>query len=170
MRGPGPCVDGVAPEAVRFPAVHFEKLTFERTRLRPRPTGADDGEPPGAGVASSGPSRMVRWGIPILLAVGAAAASACGAGTVETPSDPELAKGQKVYNERCASCHGDKGQGGSGMKLGGGRLKQVFPNLQDQVKVINDGRKGTAMAAWKGILSPEEITAVAKYEREILPG
>lgn len=109
--------------------------------------------------------------IPVVLAFGVAiTVAACGGGEVATPSDPVLAKGQKVYNERCAQCHGTKGQGGTGMKLGGGAAAQKFPDIQAQLKVIREGRKGTSMAAWGGVLPDDDIQAVARYEREVLPG
>jgi mono/diheme cytochrome c family protein len=100
----------------------------------------------------------------------ALAIAACGGSSVAKPSDPVLAHGQDIYNQRCATCHGDKGQGGTGMKLGGGAVARSFPNIADQIKVIQDGRPGTAMPAWKTVLSDDDITAVARYEREVLPG
>jgi cytochrome c55X len=107
----------------------------------------------------------------VLLPLGASLLAACGGGSsVARPSDTVLAQGQDIYNERCAQCHGDRGQGGTGMKLGGGAVARSFPNIADQIKVIQDGRPGTAMPGWKTVLSNDEITAVARYEREVLPG
>jgi mono/diheme cytochrome c family protein len=97
--------------------------------------------------------------------------AACGGGNaVAKPADPVLAKGQDIYVQRCAQCHGDKGQGGTGMKLGGGAVARSFPNIADQEKVVKEGRPGTAMPAWSTVLSDDEITAVSRYERETLPG
>ena len=118
------------------------------------------------------PHRAASWRIPALGALVAgllALAAACSSG-VPVPSDPVLAQGQTIYNSKCQQCHGDKGQGGTGMKLGGGRAKTEFPNIDDQIKVIADGRAGTSMPAWKTQLSPDEMKAVARYEREVLPG
>lgn len=103
--------------------------------------------------------------VAVVLTVGVAA---CGGGgsDVATPSDPILAKGQQVYNDRCASCHGKSGQGGGG----GSRLAGVVENrytLEEQVQVISGGRSG-GMPAFAGRLTAEEIEAVARYEREVL--
>lgn len=91
---------------------------------------------------------------------------ACGSDdAAPVPSDPVLAQGQQVYKARCQSCHGSKGQGGTGMKLAG-RMTSVFPDIADQIDVIAEGRG--SMPGWKNELSAEEIEAVARYERECL--
>jgi mono/diheme cytochrome c family protein len=81
------------------------------------------------------------------------------------PSDPVLASGQQVYEAHCQSCHGSKGQGGTGMKLAG-KVSTDFPDIADQIAVIENGRG--SMPAWKNKLSAEEIAAVARYTRECL--
>ena len=92
---------------------------------------------------------------------------ACGSnGAAPVPTDPVLATGQQVYKAHCQTCHGAKGQGGTGMKLAGGRVAADFPNIADQIKVISIGK--SSMPAWKNSLSAEEIEAVARYERECL--
>lgn len=116
-----------------------------------------------------GTSRWVGGASVVVLGLVALGAAACSSG-VPTPSDPVLAQGQTIYNAKCVQCHGDKGQGGTGMKLGGGRAKAVFPNIDDQIAVIAEGRQGTSMPGWKNQLTPDEMKAVARYERETLPG
>jgi len=91
---------------------------------------------------------------------------ACGSNSAApTPSDPVLASGQQVYKAHCQSCHGSKGQGGTGMKLAG-KVTSDFPNIDDQIAVIENGRG--SMPAWKNKLSADEIEAVARYTRECL--
>jgi mono/diheme cytochrome c family protein len=52
-----------------------------------------------------------------------------------------------------------------GPKLAG-VVAKVYPNIADQEAVISNGRG--SMPAWKGKLSADDITAVARYEREVL--
>jgi len=82
-----------------------------------------------------------------------------------TPSDPVLAQGQQIYNSKCASCHGKGGNGGMGPKLAG-VVASKYPNIADQEAVIADGKGG--MPKFSEDLSADEITAVARYEREVL--
>lgn len=107
---------------------------------------------------------MVVAVVVALSAVGAVACSNGGGGA--TPSDPVLAQGKQVYQAHCATCHGTKGQGGTGMKLAG-KVAEHFPNIDDQIAVIQNGRSG-GMPAWGKSLSADEIRAVARYERECL--
>jgi mono/diheme cytochrome c family protein len=106
-------------------------------------------------------------------------AAACGGGsdsggdaaTAPRPTgaqagDAELVQGRKVYVAECARCHGVRGEGGIGLQLADGRVARRYPNVDDQVAVITDGRN--AMPSFGGTLTPEEIRAVARYEREVL--
>jgi mono/diheme cytochrome c family protein len=91
--------------------------------------------------------------------------AACGSSEPEaTPSDPVLARGQEIYRKNCASCHGSKGGGGSGVKLAG-VVASRYPNIEDHETVIRDGIE-PGMPGWGDRLSPEDIEAVARWERE----
>ncbi|MEI7592877.1 MAG: c-type cytochrome [Actinomycetes bacterium] len=101
-----------------------------------------------------------------VLAVSAIVTAGCVGGDAGAkPADPVLAQGQTVYKAHCQTCHGNNGQGGTGMKLAG-RVAQVYPNIADQISVIQNGK--SSMPAWKNSLSPSDIAAVARYERECL--
>ena len=102
----------------------------------------------------------------VLLISGVGAAACSGSGGGAAPSDPVLAQGKQVYLAHCATCHGTKGQGGTGMKLAG-KVAEHFPDIAAQVGVITNGRSG-GMPAWGKALSADEIQAVARYERECL--
>lgn len=109
--------------------------------------------------------------LPTLLAL-ALAVSAGVAGVLAgcssspaVPSDPTLAKGQQVYNQNCASCHGEKGEGVVGPRLIG--VAQTYPDIDKQIAVITNGVKGSSMPAWKDKLSPEDIKAVTAYTRSL---
>ena len=106
-----------------------------------------------------------------LVVVGAATVfAACGGQSAPaTPSDPVLAKGPQIYSQKCASCHGQGGNGGMGPKLAG-VVANRYPNIEDQMNVIRSGRG--SMPAFGGTsasaLSDSDIEAVARYEREVL--
>ncbi len=86
-------------------------------------------------------------------------------GSAAQPAQPQKAAsadGKAIYQTNCASCHGPEGQG----------MGDVFPalagnpNLADTEMVLDvvvNGRPGTAMPAWGGQLSDEEIAAVINY-------
>ncbi len=98
------------------------------------------------------------------MAVGTMLLVACGGDDVATPSDPTLARGQQVYRQNCASCHGSQGQGGAGIRLAG-VVAGRYPNIDDQIAVIANGRNG--MPAFGDRLSQEDMAAVAAYERSL---
>jgi cytochrome c oxidase subunit 2 len=81
--------------------------------------------------------------------------------------DDALAKGQAVFEDNCAACHRVSGLG----------LPPTFPALQGSalvqgepaalIDVVLKGRKGlSAMPAWQGSLSSEEIAATLSYIRQ----
>ena len=74
--------------------------------------------------------------------------------------------GAVIFGQRCAGCHGGDGSGGIGPRLAAGRVVTVFPDPQDQIAVVTDGRGG--MPAFGERLSPEEIAAVVDYTRTVL--
>ena len=71
--------------------------------------------------------------------------------------------GAAIYADHCATCHGDRGQGGIGPKLAGGQVVARFPNEADEIGVVTDGEDG--MPAWAGTFSPAQITAVVNFTR-----
>jgi cytochrome c5 len=79
------------------------------------------------------------------------------------PEDPVLARGLDVYQETCAACHGQRGRGGVGSNL-----QDVESRLSEEehIEVVTQGR--SSMPAFEGVLTPEEIDAVVRYEREEL--
>lgn len=112
---------------------------------------------------------MHRRPRPHLVAPAAAFAlllAACGGDSGSGGGGGEESLGQQVFDDNCARCHGPEGEGGVGPQLGGGAVVENYPDIEDQLTVIRGGRNG--MPAWEGQLSPEEIEAVARYEREEL--
>ena len=86
--------------------------------------------------------------------------------TVEAlqPSKDEavLARGKTTFTMLCAPCHRPDGGG-----LVGPNLCDDYwihgPKFSDNVKTIWNGVPEKGMITWKGVLKPEEITAVASY-------
>lgn len=74
--------------------------------------------------------------------------------------------GAALFGQRCASCHGGDGSGGLGPRLAGGRVVAQFPDPQDQVDVVINGRGG--MPGFGGRLTDEEIAAIVAYTRSTL--
>jgi cytochrome c oxidase subunit 2 len=73
--------------------------------------------------------------------------------------------GKSVYNRVCATCHQPDGQG----------LTPAFPALaqsdiatgpiEQHIDVVMNGRTGTAMSAWREVLSEADIAATLTYTR-----
>jgi mono/diheme cytochrome c family protein len=74
--------------------------------------------------------------------------------------------GAAVVGRSCAGCHGGDGSGGIGPRLAGGRVVVAFPDAEDQIAVVTDGRGG--MPAFGERLTPDEIAAVVEYTRTVL--
>lgn len=110
-------------------------------------------------------ARLVRGAALALGVVAVGVGAACSSATV--PSDPTLAKGQEIYSRNCVACHGVGGGGGSAPRLIG--IADRMTEEQEIAKVTN-GVAGTAMPAWGGRLSTEDIAAVTAYTRSLTPG
>ena len=84
--------------------------------------------------------------------------------TVTLLTDPaDLAAGKEIFTTNCAACHRADGGGQIGPNLTddqwilGGGIKNIFHTL------VNGGRDGKGMIAWKGTLKPKEMQKVASY-------
>ena len=81
-----------------------------------------------------------------------------------------VAKGKVLYSNICIRCHGIDGKGDVSMKFNPPVADLSAPAAQSKLdgtlmKAIHDGRKDTAMGAWKFVLSDEEIRDVTAYVR-----
>jgi mono/diheme cytochrome c family protein len=120
----------------------------------------------------------VRWPlrtiVPTLavLVLAGGIASGCGGGgdkkasseptpatTTTTPAPSQAASGAKLFSDNCESCHGTNGAGGHiGPNL---QKSSVAENLAKLEKQVRNG--GAEMPHFKGVLSDEQIDAVAHY-------
>ncbi len=100
------------------------------------------------------------------------------AGRVEPKGDEQLSTGEEIYNNQCASCHGDSGEGDG---AAGQALDPAPRNFQatdvewtngtSPLNIFNsvtNGVEGTAMASF-GSLSEDERWAVTHYIRQWVP-
>ena len=88
------------------------------------------------------------------------------AGPDGTP-DPVLVAGREVYVDRCSSCHDADGSGTrNGPRLNRGRLSQAYPDLDEAVAVVSEGR--SRMPGFASLLTTGEIDAVLRYINEVL--
>lgn len=86
-----------------------------------------------------------------------------------------VAKGKGLYTNLCLRCHGIDGKGDTSMKLNPPVADLSASAAQSKLdaslmKAIHDGRKDTAMGAWKFVLSDEEIRDVTAYVRVLGSG
>src|SRR5215468_4168779 len=87
------------------------------------------------------------------------------------------ATGKRLYLERCAPCHGD---GGAGDGPAAAALDPKPPSFRDAAfwkgrttaqlrQAVREGKPGTLMAPFEGVLSDEEIDAVVAYLAQFRP-
>lgn len=81
--------------------------------------------------------------------------------------DAALLEGRRIFVANCAQCHGSAGQGGTGPALAQGRAVASFPDINEQIAVVANGRP-INMPAYGRTLTPEQITDVVRYTREVL--
>ncbi len=113
-----------------------------------------------------------------LLLTSAAVITACGKKPEEAPAPAAAAaiSGETVYNEKgCVTCHGAQGKGDGPV---GAALKPKPRNFADAkwkngtelaavIKSIENGIPGSGMTAYKGVLTDDEIKAVAEHVRKL---
>lgn len=80
--------------------------------------------------------------------------------------DAALIQGRSIWSGACANCHGAAGGGGRGPQLNAGRVLDRYPDIEDQIALVSNGRGG--MPAYDGKLSNEDIEAVVRYTREVI--
>ena len=85
-------------------------------------------------------------------------------------ADGDSGKGKTLYEKLCAACHGSegKGDGPAGKVLmppaadftSAASKKKSVAELQ---RIIEQGKPGTAMIAWKGQLSSNDVADLVAY-------
>jgi cytochrome c oxidase subunit II len=76
-----------------------------------------------------------------------------------------VARGEKVYAANCAACHQANGQGLPGTFPAIDGSKVATGPVAEHMKVVMDGRAGTAMQGFGKQLSAVDLAAVLTYQR-----
>ena len=83
-------------------------------------------------------------------------------------------EGAKVFQTNCEMCHGPQGHGdgpaGQSLEPHPKNLAVLQKSVGDDYLFwrINEGKPGTSMVAWKGILTEEQIWQVVSFIRTLL--
>jgi len=93
---------------------------------------------------------------------------AADAADAEMSVEDLVGKGEKIYVAQCAACHQASGSGLPGVfpAITGGAI--ATGPIEEHIKIILNGKPGTAMAAFGRQLNDEEIAAVVTYQRNAL--
>ena len=73
-------------------------------------------------------------------------------------------EGEAVYNQNCTMCHGARGAGGElGPALASGWRNDMRSGDAQIFNTVKNGVRGTAMPAWGGKLTDDQIWKIAAY-------
>jgi cytochrome c oxidase cbb3-type subunit 3 len=110
-------------------------------------------------------SVIIASAIVILTLVPAArAAITLAQATRDTaPLTPELRAAWSTYLTQCSQCHGTDANG----TAAAANLRAFKGSEDDFLRIVRDGRAGTAMTPWKGLISDEEIRNMARYIKQL---
>ena len=75
------------------------------------------------------------------------------------PLTPELRAARSTYLTQCSQCHGTDATG----TPAAANLKAFKGSEDDFVRVVLNGRPGTAMTPWKGLIADEDIRNIARF-------
>ncbi|PWU19586.1 MAG: hypothetical protein C5B48_13375, partial [Candidatus Rokuibacteriota bacterium] len=86
--------------------------------------------------------------------------------TGEAPSlSAELRAARSMYLTQCSQCHGTDAKG-----TAAAANLRAFKGTEDSfLRVVREGRPGTGMTPWKGIISDEDIRNIARYIKQLPP-
>jgi mono/diheme cytochrome c family protein len=86
---------------------------------------------------------------------------ACAATSPVHAEDAKAEAGAEVYENYCATCHGEQLQNNTGASFD---LRRLRPDEHERfVGSVTNGKK--AMPSWKGVLDAEQIEALWAYIR-----
>lgn len=104
---------------------------------------------------------LARYGVPLSSPQAAGEQAAKTVGNQLAQADTKV--GEALYRKSCAECHG--------LDAKGSALAKDLTSFKDTdeafVKIVLNGRPGTAMAPFKGLLSEEEIHQIRAYVKTL---
>ena len=105
--------------------------------------------------------RLHGTSLPMILArYGIAPAPTPSAGT---PLSGELRAARSTYLTQCSQCHGVDAKG-----TPVAANLHVFKGSEDDfLRAVRNGRPGTAMTPWKGLISDDDIRAIVRYVKQL---
>jgi len=87
--------------------------------------------------------------------------------SVDLPTEPvrgDVQRGQQIYVEKCAACHGLEGEGITAPAIGNPALLALASDAFLRY-TIEHGRDGTEMVAWGAVLDASDLDAVTAFLR-----
>lgn len=85
------------------------------------------------------------------------------AGPEAAPLTPELRSAWSTYLTQCSQCHGTDAKG----TPAAANLRAFKGSEGDFLRIVQNGRSGTGMTPWKGIVSDEDIRNIARYIKRL---
>ena len=83
----------------------------------------------------------------------------------------DAARGKPIYEKHCLVCHGPQGKGdgptGTLVKPPAANFTSEAVKKKTEAELrgaVENGKPGTAMGPWKGLLSPTDLADVLGYE------
>jgi mono/diheme cytochrome c family protein len=95
------------------------------------------------------------------------------AGMTNPLGDDSAAAGAELFRTNCEMCHGPQGHGdgpaGQALEPRPGNLAEIQTRAADDYLFwrIHEGKPGTAMVAWKGLLTDEQIWQIVSFLRTL---
>ena len=74
------------------------------------------------------------------------------------PAAPELRAAWSTYLTQCSQCHGTDANG----TAAAANLRAFKGTEDDFLRIVRNGRPGTAMTPWKGLIDDEEIRNMSR--------
>jgi len=82
------------------------------------------------------------------------------AGPAPVPAlNPEMRAARSTYLTQCSQCHGTDANG----TPVAANLRAFKGTEEDFLRIVRNGRAGTAMTPWKGLIPDEDIVNIARY-------